>query len=135
MSAVRGRRVIQYILLLFRLNQMYYVFSMLCVCHATPTQKLFCLHIFCHAGSPQGLDCLSNTDILRTRRELVGFQMQTSKVLVVKNLRFFQNYGVPARTGGMGACWGSADKRKGDNFWRFCADVFHGRLLIFFSFI
>jgi len=32
---------------------------MLCVCHTTPTQKLFCLHVFCQAGPPQRVDCLA----------------------------------------------------------------------------
>jgi len=31
---------------------------MLCVCHTTPTQKLFCLHVFRQAGPPQLVDCL-----------------------------------------------------------------------------
>jgi len=33
------------------LNQMLY--DMLCVCHTSPTQKLFCLHIIRQAGPPQ----------------------------------------------------------------------------------
>jgi len=32
---------------------------MLCVCHTTPTLKLFCLHVFRQAGSPQRVDCLA----------------------------------------------------------------------------
>jgi len=35
---------------LLRLNQMLYALG---VCHATPTQKLFSLHVFHQAGSPQ----------------------------------------------------------------------------------
>jgi len=38
---------------------------------------------------------------------------------VVKNLRFFLNYGVSAWTGG-----------KGINFWRFYANVFYDQTLI-----
>jgi len=34
-------------------------FTKLCVCHTTPTQKLFCLHVFRHAGPPQRVDCLA----------------------------------------------------------------------------
>jgi len=32
---------------------------MLCVCHATPTQKLFCMHVFRQAGPPLRVDCLA----------------------------------------------------------------------------
>jgi len=34
-------------------------FTMLRVCHATPTQKLLCLHVFRQAGPPQRVDCLA----------------------------------------------------------------------------
>jgi len=30
---------------------------MLCVCHTTLTQKLFCLHVLRQAGPPQRVDC------------------------------------------------------------------------------
>jgi len=35
--------------------------TMLCVCHITTTQKLFCLHVFRQAGPgpPQRVDCLA----------------------------------------------------------------------------
>jgi len=32
---------------------------MLCVGHTTPTQKLFYLHVFRQAGTPQRVDCLA----------------------------------------------------------------------------
>jgi len=32
---------------------------MLCVCHTTPTQTLFCLHVFRQAGPSQRVDCLA----------------------------------------------------------------------------
>jgi len=32
---------------------------MLCVCHTTPTQKLFYLYVFRQAGPPQRVDCLA----------------------------------------------------------------------------
>jgi len=32
---------------------------MLCICHTTPTQKLFCLHVFRQIGPPQRVDCLA----------------------------------------------------------------------------
>jgi len=30
------------------------------ICHTTPTQKLFCLHVFRQAGSPQRVDCFAS---------------------------------------------------------------------------
>jgi len=30
-----------------------------CVCYTNPTQKLFCLHVFCQAGLPQRVDYLA----------------------------------------------------------------------------
>jgi len=33
--------------------------TMLCECHTTPTQKLFCLHVFRQVGPPQRVDCLA----------------------------------------------------------------------------
>jgi len=32
---------------------------MLYVCHTTPTQKLFCFHVFCQAEPPHRVDCLA----------------------------------------------------------------------------
>jgi len=38
---------------------------MLCVCHTTPAQKLFCLHVFRQAGPPlEYIDILDEMDIL-----------------------------------------------------------------------
>jgi len=32
---------------------------MLCVCHTTPTQKLFCLHVFRQAGPQRRVDFMA----------------------------------------------------------------------------
>jgi len=37
----------------------FYGCTMLCVCHITSTQKLFCLHVFRQAGLTQRVDCLA----------------------------------------------------------------------------
>jgi len=36
---------------------------MLCVCHTTPTQKLFCLHVFRQTGSPRTVCSLLSTKL------------------------------------------------------------------------
>jgi len=65
----------------------------------------------------KGGESLSSADIFRTRGERV-LQMRTSALFDAKNIKFFEIYGVPART-----------KEEGVNFSRFCADVFYGRPL------
>jgi len=47
---------------------------MFCVCHTTPTQKLFCLHVFRQAGPPQQVDCLA----LRWKTALNDFPKDTA---------------------------------------------------------
>jgi len=52
------------VILFYKLSARYLVViltccTMLCVCHTTPTQKLFCLYVFRQAGPPQGVDCLA----------------------------------------------------------------------------
>jgi len=68
---------------------------------------------------------LSSTDIFRTSGEGV-LQMWMSALFCTKNSRFFEIYGMPARTRGVDPMW---TRREGVNFSRFCADVFYGRPL------
>jgi len=49
---------------------------LLCVCYTTPTQKLFCLHVFRQAGPSQRIDCWASRSFSRTQRRATtsGFQ-------------------------------------------------------------
>jgi len=49
-------------------------YTILCVCHTTPTQKLFCLHDFRQAGPPQQIDCLAS----KIRKPLSVFPKDTA---------------------------------------------------------
>jgi len=53
--------------------------------------------------------------------------MRTSAIFGAKTSRFFEIYGVSARTREGG--WASVDKGGGDHFSQICADVLYGRLL------
>jgi len=80
-----------------------------------------------HTERPQsGGRSLSSADFFRTRKEEV-LQMRTSALFGVKNFRFFEIYGVFARTRrkGISQC---GQEGKGVNFSRFCADFLYGRL-------
>jgi len=57
--ALSSFRKVFFILLIKVLRRFNRCCTMLCVCHTTPKQKLFCLHVFRQAGSPQRVNCLA----------------------------------------------------------------------------
>jgi len=52
--------------------------------------------------------------------------MRTSALFGEKNIGFFEIYGMFARTRGLSQFGHFAEKGKGVNFLRFCADVLYG---------
>jgi len=57
--------------------------TLLSICHTTPTQKQFCLHVFCQAWPPQRVDCLapSRMSAFSVLLQFISIQRKKSSTL------------------------------------------------------